>query len=598
MREWALLLVLVILISGCAGVNEITIGDITLSVAELPKDVKLSDITVKEIDNPDLEMEDVEVRAYELGPDGMQFDEPVTIELEIERAEGNSTVLPVLILQSGDELRLMDASYEISEDKILATTNVTHFSTVYHGKPQRLGVEPDWSSKNIEGFFEASSPISKVTVELGESFTLPMEFKKVNEQIKFRTNKDHYYQLLPEDQLFDGSINQDGYDLWDKTKARLEPVKIDLPPKQIDFSLGEFKANPTFTCTKPGKTTVYYTGIIRFKYKGMVSIIDNENWEDMTYEIVKLSWEIDCIVTKKQSCKERSKWYIKHHVSQDLCIDDCSEYYYCDMEECKCKFKNITKCNPNIGRKMTEHDYCEDVCPDGMECNMEYCVCEPVAIEISCNENTYTDEASEWERIKCTPDCPDGTVCRTEDCICVEEDKVDDDVEILKPSDSVVDSDTASDSMARTIPSDAVISNDPSAAATGIPSDSAIASDPRAVAAGTPSATATCTPDPFDYGEINVLDKHGSGEIYDYPDAPEGGYLFFGWTVDKPGIGMNYKITGPDGEKTQWGQVDPDGKIELQHPVYSYGTYTASIVDFETFGSYCGDGDVIEITIG
>ena len=121
----------------------------------------------------------------------------------------------------------------------------------------------------------------------------------------------------------------------------------------------------------------------------------------------------------------------------------------------------------------------------------------------------------------------------------------------------------------------------------------------------TPGREDGCTIDPFDYGEIQVVDKWGY-----IVEIPYGGYeLHWGWTLkgiphevldftpSVSGIGVNYKTSGPFDSSPYgtWARTTDDGKLEQVWLIEELGNYTFEIDDFETFGAYCGDGDIIII---
>jgi len=114
-----------------------------------------------------------------------------------------------------------------------------------------------------------------------------------------------------------------------------------------------------------------------------------------------------------------------------------------------------------------------------------------------------------------------------------------------------------------------------------------------------------CTYDPGGYGEIEVLDKWGKVTPID-----DGGYkmwiLEWGWKLKHTGehyttqgITLNYEILrgpGPLAPEASWGRTNDEGHLEESLQVYEPGTYTFRLIDFDTFGSYCGDGHEITLT--
>ncbi|MCE2505433.1 MAG: hypothetical protein J4F36_02925 [Nitrosopumilaceae archaeon] len=120
-----------------------------------------------------------------------------------------------------------------------------------------------------------------------------------------------------------------------------------------------------------------------------------------------------------------------------------------------------------------------------------------------------------------------------------------------------------------------------------------------------------CTPDPFGYGEIVVVNNWGN-----YETLPENsGYILsWGWEIeykkietDDPysnvgsystdGIIVNYTASGQFGYDIgpTWGYAY-DSKLERELWTANSGIYTFEIVDFENNGSYCGD-DKITINV-
>ena len=114
-------------------------------------------------------------------------------------------------------------------------------------------------------------------------------------------------------------------------------------------------------------------------------------------------------------------------------------------------------------------------------------------------------------------------------------------------------------------------------------------------------STGQCTPDPFGYGKINVLNSWGS-----YSTLPENsGYeIFWGWSFayensqySTDGLYVNFDPQGPFPYAVDSWTYAYDSKVDLAGWTDTPGTYTFTIVDFENQGAYCGDGNVISITI-
>ncbi len=113
---------------------------------------------------------------------------------------------------------------------------------------------------------------------------------------------------------------------------------------------------------------------------------------------------------------------------------------------------------------------------------------------------------------------------------------------------------------------------------------------------------ATCTDDAVGYGEIKVVEKWGSYEA----DLP---YYFFnvGWSLQHTNpsyqnnvnsMTVDMDITGfPGGPPSKTVRTNGDGNLEITWNTQSPGTYTFKIVNFQNMGSYCGDGDMITVTI-
>jgi len=129
-----------------------------------------------------------------------------------------------------------------------------------------------------------------------------------------------------------------------------------------------------------------------------------------------------------------------------------------------------------------------------------------------------------------------------------------------------------------------------------------------------PTYAEGCTADPFGYGEIIVVDMWGS---YETLPADSGYIVYWGWKIqfkdvesDDPyslegtyptqGIIIDYDLDGPYGYDTgaSWMYTDDDSKIDTSLYTANPGTYTFSVVDFDNFGAYCGDGDIITINVG
>jgi len=117
------------------------------------------------------------------------------------------------------------------------------------------------------------------------------------------------------------------------------------------------------------------------------------------------------------------------------------------------------------------------------------------------------------------------------------------------------------------------------------------------------TTASACTDDPFDYGEIAVVDKFSNVEF-----DGEGWSMTFGWQLmdpdEYPGVGgiiVDYAATGPldtpQSDDSLWDRTQQDGRFEGYMYTLNPGTYTFYIRDFDTFGSYCGDGDTIELTV-
>ncbi len=113
-----------------------------------------------------------------------------------------------------------------------------------------------------------------------------------------------------------------------------------------------------------------------------------------------------------------------------------------------------------------------------------------------------------------------------------------------------------------------------------------------------------CTPDPFEVGEIKVYGESGSSNWEVAGDGYEAGVIYYNWQTEHTGeystvagIGANFRVIGPSGEKIVWTRTDESGALKGTHAVWEKGNYTVEIVDFETHGSYCGDGNKINVVV-
>ena len=114
-----------------------------------------------------------------------------------------------------------------------------------------------------------------------------------------------------------------------------------------------------------------------------------------------------------------------------------------------------------------------------------------------------------------------------------------------------------------------------------------------------------CTNDPLQYGEIQVIDQWG---YYEHLPDSDSYILHFGLQVQGlphyltgvspsvAGIIINYNTDAPFwGSGDGWEYTNENGKLEETFSVENPETFQFSIVDFSTFGAYCGDGHTITV---
>jgi hypothetical protein len=517
-------------------------GLMTLKVQKdsLPEGISLQDLSIKKIQNPPDGLV-----GYKLEPDGLRFNKAVPIEFQTGKIEGTETTVPILFHKEKAGVETLNLTFAIREDGSSISSNITHFSAVYYVEP----VKSPNDSNLSKSFYKISrSHPESIEAYVGESYETGFTFRKIRDRVSF-THDDGTtttFQIFADSEWISGF-----YDEERAVPYIYSPIEK-LAPPYTQFTSSSYKVTQSFTCVERGWRGQYYDAT--FFWSDYIEGLRTGKSKKVK---VTFRWEVDCEY-KKTSCSENTKDPKDFEMPEWACVDDCEESTYCDLESCTCKKKKPISCagdetiNPLLPPSARSQLYCQEDCDAGLRCNTNICECEEIPVTISCSENTWEGDSEDYDKFICNDDCAKGYTCEPVSCTCTpleeeEEEKI-------------------------------KIGEDPEEEEGCINS--------------------------LGIGEIKVIDKSGIGTWEVAGDGYEAGLLTYSWVLEhtdpeRPvgGIGMNYKVTGAR-NSTGWVRTDEDGTARITTPIWEKGTYTAEIVDFETFGAYCGDGDAIVMSAG
>ncbi|MFC2067938.1 hypothetical protein ACFLTP_02870 [Chloroflexota bacterium] len=218
-------------------------GSIELEIPEgaLPVGVNEQDISI----TPVLESEVEEgVVMYELKPDGLEFNKPVTVTITQEAGPGE--VIPMLFLITDEEFEIIpDTVVEISLDtgKTSISGDITHFTRV--GTDYMNSIFTYYIYSGGDGFIGDTFP-----------FTIILE---ADQNWHWSFNKMFGWRIAPE---FKWSVQSFGVR---STTGRLEPIVIEST-KQTMAVTEEFKFKSSHICEEVGEDTLKPTKAISIAY--------------------------------------------------------------------------------------------------------------------------------------------------------------------------------------------------------------------------------------------------------------------------------------------------------------------------------------------
>ncbi len=543
-------------------------ASIQLQETYLPEGVSLDDISIQEFTSDEYTINGTEeLTGYRLEPDGLILDNPVNLSISIDYNTSGDNPLPQLFHASGNEIKLMnDVKYVYTAGGLDIKAPIKHFSAVYINKRRvkNVGVKDPKHFKGQTEFYQFRTPYSGVKAKVGDTFTIKAELQKKNTIVRMasKIGQDRTYMIVPGTET-----------IWGRffTKGNvISPTQVKDKPEQKKFT-DEFQYMAhEFKCEKAGEATLYYVGFLSWELKerwGDGEFFDKGKYNTMFY----FSWQINCI--ENISCAQNT-FDKKTLVPQQKCINDCKPTEYCSIPLCQCLSKIEVSC-ANKYESIELFDAYKYTCKDDCDQEKEYCStreCQCIKkYEVSCagGQTFYKDTQI------CKDDCAQGTKCNRVTCKC--EDRI--------PTYSC---------MNRTNGEYAPLEGQYTCI------DDC---EPDLYCTQDTCQCEKCTPDPFEYGEIVVVDKSGYADWEVAADGYAAGYLMVEYRLkhmnpkaSASGIAVNYKVSGPE-SGAAWQQVDDEGVARITHWIGTKGTYTIEIVDFDTFGAYCGDGDKITIEV-
>lgn len=540
-------------------------GSVKLSVPEkaLSQGISIDELSITKIQDVEISIEDSVIIGYKLEPDGMEFDEPVLLEFELETPEENETDIPLLFHMSGDEIEILNMTYVVEENSSRILANLTHFSSVYYIPPTY-----HWKREHVSrSFYKISQSVpSKLVVGVSEDFTVGITYKKLLDSVVIKRKDGSYYEFKKREGYDKVSGHfWTGYREYSDGFVKITPIEKDAPPKS-KFAGDTYKVTEKFRCVSPGSQALVYYAHLEWQNEiGEGKSSAKHRFNGATR---KFYWNVKCVDIEVSCAEHDYRGPGDGTITVGFCKDDCPENKYCYTTTCVCKDKKVLYCSKEekdveiFGPTPVEERICKDDCPDKTKCNMNTCQCESTVPEYSCKNRTDGDYPLLTGDYMCKDDCDLGWYCDQNTCQCIPQSEIDETKSKKGEVDIVV--------------------------------DDAISAYEKKV----------CTPDPFEYGEINVVEKSGTGDWEVSGDGYEAGLLNIKWQIKHTnpqqtasGIIINFKVIGPEGNTTDWERTNEKGIMESTYPVYVKGTYTVEIVDFDTFGKYCGEGDKIVIDI-
>jgi len=268
------------------------LAELQIPKSSLPKGIDLEDVSIKPISNSKGFIEEIEggsLMIYELQPNGLQFDEDITFQTEIDAGidrEGNIAI-PILLHTFGEDSELveeMDVTLDLENGKIDVSAKIDHFSNLYIGSGS-------YSFFNIN----AKAQDADVGQTVYSSSTV-----NVNSVYAHLRN---YADFSSRDLLDVKSITIEGK-TSPGTGGILTPFKdIKNKPSLTSFEKIYSTTSTDYSCKVVGKDYIEYATTLRYNYFAETNFTGKWKTPDNSHKnVVRLY-----IQTPKFQCKGKSE---------------------------------------------------------------------------------------------------------------------------------------------------------------------------------------------------------------------------------------------------------------------------------------------------
>jgi len=348
-------------------------GDVRLEIPKsaLPEGVTANQISISAVPESELPTsDDVKFTGYKLEPDGLKFNDKVRLRIPIEK-----DTFPFFLHSYGENLEpIQGVNYVLSDEGSEAIVRIDHFSTVIEG----IGIEPIWEfSLKVEDTF------------VGQKIPVTAQVKLVDTEYRQTSPDGSHYNLY----VSSGDRTLKGDFL--RHSNNITPLWLNDRPTKTSFNDSYTVRSNDFTCNSPGPAALQYriwlTWGVLFTKDGGGAITDDDPFPIFASVQVKTTFE--CKVPPPPPVQPR-------------CGDNKADTNeLCDGTDLR-------------GKTCVALGY-----PDGgtlacdSQCYYDTHACK-IVHKLSCNQNTWTDEAVTYPSFTCQDDCSEGSVCDAKTCTC------------------------------------------------------------------------------------------------------------------------------------------------------------------------------------
>lgn len=226
---------------------------LTIPAGALPQDFHAEQLAILPLSESELPIEPqdgLHVMGFELNPDGLAFAQPVDLTLSIPLEAFSEAVQVLLVSGEGDaeSLTIKDIEFDLQNELVLVTAELSHFSTVISVSPRNdkefLKITVKAPDTVYEGVPFKVTVTLEVTQEVVETFAF-LEFLPKEERMARYVNlraKDAPWKIR-------------GGKFWDSDVVRpaFSPKRVEDVPPNTQVNGKTYTINQTFTCVDAQK---------------------------------------------------------------------------------------------------------------------------------------------------------------------------------------------------------------------------------------------------------------------------------------------------------------------------------------------------------